>query len=106
MVPSRGSKCHVYDRSRLIKEHGEEFVVITNNFITLKPKLKMPIPTGKFARWFQVVDPNASIRDDIKMARGVLRKDPFQHPQQLDNYLGIKAFEEEQRRLRKKHQSQ
>jgi len=90
---------NVYDRSRLIKEHGEEFVVITNNFITLKPKLKMPIPSGKFARWFQVVDPNATIRDDIKMARGVLRKDRFQHPSQLDNYLGVKqAMQEAARR--------
>jgi len=90
---------NVYDRSRLIKEHGEEFVVITNNFITLKPKLKMPIPPGKFARWFQVVDPNATIRDDIKMARGVLRKDRFQHPSQLDNYLGVKqAMQEAARR--------
>jgi len=90
---------NVYDRSRLIKEHGEEFVVITNNFITLKPKLKMPIPPGKFARWFQVVDPNATIRDDIKMARGVLRKDRFQHPSQLDNYLGVKqALQEAARR--------
>jgi len=86
---------NVYDRSRLIKEHGEEFVVITNNFITLKPKLKMPIPPGKFARWFQVVDPNATIRDDIKMARGVLRKDRFQHPSQLDNYLGVKQAKQE-----------
>lgn len=94
------------ERSKLVADHGEDFVVIKNGFVALKPKLNHPIPTGKFARWFQVVDPNASIRDDIKMARGVLRKDRFQHPQQLDNYLGIKAFEEEQRRLRKKHQSQ
>lgn len=90
---------NVYDRTRLIKEHGEEFVVIQNGFITLKPKLKLPIPAGKFARWFQVVDPNATIRDDIKMARGVLRKDRFQHPSQLDNYLGVKqAMQEAARR--------
>jgi len=90
---------NVYDRSRLIKEHGEEFVLIENGFITLKPKLKRPIPAGKFARWFQVVDPNATIRDDIKMARGVLRKDRFQHPSQLDTYLGVKqALEEAARR--------
>jgi len=90
---------NVYDRTRLIKEHGEEFVLIQNGFITLKPKLKLPIPAGKFARWFQVVDPNATIRDDIKMARGVLRKDRFQHPSQLDNYLGVKqAMQEAARR--------
>jgi len=90
---------NVYDRSRLIKEHGEDFITIENNFITLKPKLKLPIPSGKFARWFQVVDPNATIRDDIKMARGVLRKDRFQHPTQLDTYLGVKqALEEAARR--------
>lgn len=90
---------NVYDRTRLIKEHGEEFVLIQNGFITLKPKLKLPIPAGKFARWFQVVDPNATIRDDIKMARGVLRKDRFQHPSQLDNYLGVKqALQEAARR--------
>jgi len=90
---------NVYDRTRLIKEHGEEFVVIQNGFITLKPKLQLPIPAGKFARWFQVVDPNATIRDDIKMARGVLRKDRFQHPSQLDTYLGVKqAMQEAARR--------
>lgn len=84
---------NLYDRSRLVREHGEDFVIIENGFVTLKPKLKLPIPPGKFARWFQVVDPNATIRDDIKMARGVLRKDRFQHPTQLDNYLGVKAME-------------
>lgn len=90
---------NVYDRTRLIKEHGEEFVLIQNGFITLKPKLQLPIPAGKFARWFQVVDPNATIRDDIKMARGVLRKDRFQHPSQLDTYLGVKqAMQEAARR--------
>jgi len=84
---------NVHDRNLIVKEHGEEFVSIQNNFITIKPKLKLPIPPGKFARWFQVVDPNATIQDDIKMARGVLRKDRFQHPNQLDNYLGVKALE-------------
>lgn len=87
------------DRQRIIEEHGKDFVVFdVNNFITLKPKLKLPIPIGKFARWFQVVDPNATIRDDIKMARGVLRKDRFQHPSQLDNYLGIRQALEAARR--------
>jgi len=89
---------NVYDRSRLVKEHGEDFVVFEKDFVTLKPKLKKPIPPGKFARWFQVVDPNATIRDDIKMARGVLRKDRFQHPSQLDAYLGIKQALEAARR--------
>jgi len=84
---------NVYDHNLIVKEHGEEFVTIQDNFITIKPKLKLPIPPGKFARWFQVVDPNATIQDDIKMARGVLRKDRFQHPNQLDNYLGVKALE-------------
>merc|ERR550539_1108982 len=85
----------VYSRSKYVQEHGEEFVIIDRDFITFKPKLKMPVPAGKFARWFQVVDPNATIRDDIKMARGVLRKDRFQHPTQLDNYLGVKKVFEE-----------
>jgi len=90
------------DRKRIIEEHGKDFVVFdVNNFITLKPKLKMPIPIGKFARWFQVVDPNATIRDDIKMARGVLRKDRFQHPSQLDNYLGVQKALEAARRAAK-----
>lgn len=85
---------------RLIQEHGEDFVILDKNgFITFKPKLKMPIPPGKFARWFQVVDPNATIRDDIKMARGVLRKDRFQDPRQLDAYLGIKQALEEAARI-------
>jgi len=92
---------NLYDRSRLIQEHGEDFVIIENGFVTLKPKLNLPIPPGKFARWFQAVDPNATIRDDIKMARGVLRKDRFQHPSQLDNYLGIKALEEARRKATK-----
>jgi len=82
----------VYARSKYVQEHGENFVIMHHDkdFIQFKPKLKMPIPVGKFARWFQVVDPNATIRDDIKMARGVLRKDRFQHPTQLDTYLGVK----------------
>lgn len=88
------------ERSKLVLEHGEEFVVIKNGFVSLKPKLNLPIPSGKFARWFQVVDPNASIRDDIKMARGVLRKDRFQHPTQLDTYLGVKSVEEPRRPTR------
>lgn len=87
------------DSRRIIEEHGNDHIVFdVNNFITLKPKLKLPIPIGKFARWFQVVDPNATIRDDIKMARGVLRKDRFQHPTQLDNYLGIQQALEAARR--------
>lgn len=85
------------ERSKLVTEHGEDFVVIKNGFVTLKPKLNHPIPSGKFARWFQVVDPNASIRDDIKMARGVLRKDRFQHPTQLDTYLGVRQLEKRHR---------
>merc|ERR550539_390264 len=89
----------VYSRSKYVQEHGEEFVIIDRDFITFKPKLKMPVPAGKFARWFQVVDPNATIRDDIKMARGVLRKDRFQHPTQLDTYLGVKQAMERAARL-------
>jgi len=89
----------VYSRSKYVEEHGENFVIIDKDFITFKPKLKMPIPAGKFARWFQVVDPNATIRDDIKMARGVLRKDRFQHPTQLDTYLGVKQAMERAARL-------
>lgn len=89
----------VYSRSKYVQEHGENFVIIDKDFITFKPKLKMPIPVGKFARWFQVVDPNATIRDDIKMARGVLRKDRFQHPTQLDTYLGVKQAMERAARL-------
>lgn len=85
------------ERSKLVAEHGEAFVEIKNGFVQLKPKLNYPVPSGKFPRWFQVIDPNASIRDDIKMARGVLRKDRFQHPSQLDTYLGIKAYEEKVR---------
>lgn len=85
------------ERSKLVTEHGEEFVVISNGFVQLKPKLNMPIPSGKFARWFQVVDPNASIRDDIKMARGVLRKDRFQQPTQLDTYLGVMLQKEKRK---------
>lgn len=88
---------NIPERSKMVSEHGEEFVMIKNGFVQLKPKLKMPIAKGKFARWFQVVDPNSSIRDDIKMARGVLRKDRFQHPTQLDTYLGVKAYEESRR---------
>jgi len=84
---------NVYDQALIIKEHGEDYVTVKNKFVQLKPKLKLPIPAGKFARWFQVVDPNATIQDDIKMARGVLRKDRFQNPNQLDNYLGVKAIE-------------
>jgi len=95
------------DRKRIIEEHGKDFVVFdVNNFITLKPKLKLPIPIGKFARWFQVVDPNATIRDDIKMARGVLRKDRFQHPTQLDNYLGIQQALEAARQQQRKAAAQ
>jgi len=89
----------VYSRSKYVQEHGENFVIIDKDFITFKPKLKMPIPVGKFARWFQVVDPNATIRDDIKMARGVLRKDRFQHHDQLDTYLGVKQAMERAARL-------
>lgn len=89
----------VYSRSKYVQEHGKDFVIIDKDFITFKPKLKMPIPAGKFARWFQVVDPNATIRDDIKMARGVLRKDRFQHHDQLDTYLGVKQAMERAARL-------
>merc|ERR1719471_2294096 len=90
---------NVYDQALIIKEHGEDYVTVKNKFVQLKPKLKLPIPAGKFARWFQVVDPNATIRDDIKMARGVLRKDRFQHPTQLDTYLGVKQARERAARL-------
>eukprot|EP00494_Astrolonche_serrata_P031363 UN31632 len=77
-----------------VKEHGKEHVKVEKekDYVHLKPKLHKPVKPGKFARWFQVIDPNASIRDDIKMARGVLRKDRFQTPTQLDNYLGISDF--------------
>lgn len=86
------------DRSRIIKEHGRENVEIRKNFIALKPKLFKPIRAGKFARWFETIGPNDIITEDVKMARGVLRKDRFQSSKQLDRYLGLVEFMEMARR--------
>jgi len=86
------------ERSRIIQDHGKEHVVIKNRFVSLKPKLMKPILAGKFARWFETIGPNDIITEDIKMARGVLRKDRFQSAQQLDTYLGIAEFIELARR--------
>jgi len=76
-----------------IQEHGAEYCVRgSKNYVQFKPKLKKQIQKGKFARWFQVVDPNARIKEDIKMAKGILRKDRFQTLDQLDKYLGLEEF--------------
>lgn len=89
------------ERSRIIQDHGRQHVVIKNNYVSLKPKLNKPILAGKFARWFETIGPNDIITEDIKMARGVLRKDRFQSQQQLDTYLGIAEFIELARRKAK-----
>jgi len=89
------------ERSRIIQDHGKEHVVIRNKYVSLKPKLMKPILAGKFARWFETIGPNDIITEDIKMARGVLRKDRFQSQQQLDTYLGIAEFIELARRKAK-----
>jgi len=78
---------------RIIAEHGREHVVMgRNNHVTMKPKLIKPVRAGKFAKWFDTIGPNDIITDDIKMSRGVLRKDRFQNPGALDTYLGLAEF--------------
>lgn len=89
------------ERSRIIQEHGREHCIIRNKYVSLKPKLNKPILAGKFARWFETIGPNDIITEDIKMARGVLRKDRFQTQEQLDTYLGIVEFIELARRKAK-----
>lgn len=89
------------DRSRIIQEHGRDNIEMYNSFIALKPKLFKPIRPGKFARWFETIGPNDIITEDVKMARGVLRKDRFQTAKQLDRYLGLVEFMEMARRSNK-----
>jgi len=74
-----------------IREHGEEHCVVFKNGYTIyKPKIdKGTSKRGKFAKWYLLCDPNAVLKDDLKLQRGVLRKDRIQSLEQLNKYFGL-----------------
>lgn len=74
-----------------IQEHGEEHcVVLKNGYTIYKPKISANTSKrGKFAKWYLLCDPNAVLKEDLKLQRGILRKDRIQSLEQLNKYFGL-----------------